>query len=179
MVLCRTCHTAPDQGQGLTPIVPHCSGSGPCPSPGDRPVWIHHYSRGRTCVTRAQCAQPLRRNAWLLAFGYIEQRPCITVISVYVADSGSSYLSCSDSPVLQWCLFMLQVRVARTLGVRIRRSPRPRQPPPPPPSTGTTTNHGRPSRRTTQRHVTASKVRTITACVCVCLCVCVCVKGTL
>ena len=29
MVLCRTFHTAPEQGQGLTPIVPHCSGSGP------------------------------------------------------------------------------------------------------------------------------------------------------
>ena len=66
----------------------------------------------------------------------------------------------NNTPVLQWCLFVLQVRVARTLGVRIRRSLRPRQPPPPPPSTGTMRSHGRPSRRTTLRHVTVSKVRT-------------------
>ena len=36
MVLCRTFYTAPEQGQGLTPIVPHCSGSGPSPCPGTR-----------------------------------------------------------------------------------------------------------------------------------------------
>ena len=36
IVLCRTFHTAPVQGQGLAPIVPHCSdsGPGPCPSTG-------------------------------------------------------------------------------------------------------------------------------------------------
>ena len=33
IVLCGTFHTAPEQGQGLTPIVPHCSGSGPSPCP--------------------------------------------------------------------------------------------------------------------------------------------------
>ena len=32
MVLCRTFHIAPEQGQGPTPIVPHCSSPGPCPS---------------------------------------------------------------------------------------------------------------------------------------------------
>ena len=34
MVLCGTFHTAPGHGQGLTPIVPHCSTSGPGPCPG-------------------------------------------------------------------------------------------------------------------------------------------------
>ena len=36
MVLCITFHIAPEQGQGLTLIVPHCSGSGagPCSCPG-------------------------------------------------------------------------------------------------------------------------------------------------
>ena len=34
MVLCRTFHAAPEQGQGLTPIVPHCSGSGSSPCLG-------------------------------------------------------------------------------------------------------------------------------------------------
>ena len=34
MVLCRTFHTTPEQGQGPTPIVPHCSGSSPCSCPG-------------------------------------------------------------------------------------------------------------------------------------------------
>ena len=29
-VSCRAFHTAPVQGQGLTPIVPYFSGSGPC-----------------------------------------------------------------------------------------------------------------------------------------------------
>ena len=33
-VLCRTFHTEPKQVQGLTPIVHHCSGSGPGPCPG-------------------------------------------------------------------------------------------------------------------------------------------------
>ena len=28
MILCRPFHTAPEHGQGLTPIVPHCSSSG-------------------------------------------------------------------------------------------------------------------------------------------------------
>ena len=28
MVICRTFHTAPEQEQGVTPIVPHCSDSG-------------------------------------------------------------------------------------------------------------------------------------------------------
>ena len=32
VVLCRTFHIAPEQGQGPTPIVPHCSG--PCPGTG-------------------------------------------------------------------------------------------------------------------------------------------------
>ena len=36
MVLCRTLQTAPEQGQGLTAIVPNCSGSGPSPCPGTR-----------------------------------------------------------------------------------------------------------------------------------------------
>ena len=34
MVLCRTFYTAPEQGPGPTPIVPHCSGYGPGPSLG-------------------------------------------------------------------------------------------------------------------------------------------------
>ena len=34
MVLCRTFDTALEQGQGPTPIVPHCSGSGPGACPG-------------------------------------------------------------------------------------------------------------------------------------------------
>ena len=34
VVLCRTFHTAPIQGQGPTPIGPYCSGSGPSPCPG-------------------------------------------------------------------------------------------------------------------------------------------------
>ena len=36
MVLCRAFHTAPEQGQGLTPIAPHYSGSNldPCPGTG-------------------------------------------------------------------------------------------------------------------------------------------------
>ena len=34
MVLCRTFDTTPEQGQGLTPIVPHCSGPGPSPCTG-------------------------------------------------------------------------------------------------------------------------------------------------
>ena len=34
IVLCRTCHTAPEQGQGPPPIVPNCSGSGPGPCAG-------------------------------------------------------------------------------------------------------------------------------------------------
>ena len=35
MVLCRTFHITPEQGRGsLTPIVPHCSGFGPCPGTG-------------------------------------------------------------------------------------------------------------------------------------------------
>ena len=34
MVLYRTFHTAPEQGQGLTPIVPYYSGSGPVSCPG-------------------------------------------------------------------------------------------------------------------------------------------------
>ena len=33
-VLCTTFHTAPEQGQGPTPIAPHCSGSDPSPCPG-------------------------------------------------------------------------------------------------------------------------------------------------
>ena len=33
MVLCRTFHTAPEQGQGLTPIVPYGSGSVMVPVP--------------------------------------------------------------------------------------------------------------------------------------------------
>ena len=37
MVLCRTFHTAPEQGQRLTPIVPHSSGSGPVPVPVPTP----------------------------------------------------------------------------------------------------------------------------------------------
>ena len=31
MVLCRTFHIAPGQGQALTPIVPYCSGSSASP----------------------------------------------------------------------------------------------------------------------------------------------------
>ena len=36
MVLCRTIHPAPEQGQGPASVVPYCSGSGPgpCPSTG-------------------------------------------------------------------------------------------------------------------------------------------------
>ena len=34
VVLCRNFHTAPEQDQGPTPIVPNCSGSGPCPGAG-------------------------------------------------------------------------------------------------------------------------------------------------
>ena len=34
MVLCRTFHTALEQGQGPTPIVHYCSGCGPCTCPG-------------------------------------------------------------------------------------------------------------------------------------------------
>ena len=32
--LCRTFHTVPEQGQGPTPIVAHCSGTSPCPGNG-------------------------------------------------------------------------------------------------------------------------------------------------
>ena len=34
MVLCRSFHTVPEQGQGPTPIVSHSSGAGTCPSTG-------------------------------------------------------------------------------------------------------------------------------------------------
>ena len=47
MLLCRTFHTAPEQGWGLTPVVPHCSGSspGPCPGTGHNQC----YTTNRTC----------------------------------------------------------------------------------------------------------------------------------
>ena len=32
--VCRTFHTASEQGQGLTPIIPHSPGSDPGPCPG-------------------------------------------------------------------------------------------------------------------------------------------------
>ena len=59
MVLCRTFHTGPKQGQGLTPIVPHYSGSGPspCPSTGhsqcDYTINVKRY--GRTDERVSKC----------------------------------------------------------------------------------------------------------------------------
>ena len=43
MVLCRTFHTAPEQGWELTPIVLHCSGSGPSPGHGQCDYTIALY----------------------------------------------------------------------------------------------------------------------------------------
>ena len=37
---------APEQGQGLTPIVPHCSGSGPGPCPGTGHSQCDYTMRG-------------------------------------------------------------------------------------------------------------------------------------
>ena len=53
-VLCRTFHTTPEQGQGPTPIVPHCCGSSPSLYPGtghsqfDYTIRLHrtHFKNG-------------------------------------------------------------------------------------------------------------------------------------
>ena len=66
MVLCRTFHTATEQGQGPTPIVPHCSGSGPgpCPSTGHSQC---DYTITESCVLQLDSL-----------FLYVEAPNCLT-----------------------------------------------------------------------------------------------------
>ena len=53
MVLCRTFYTAPEQGQGPTPIVPYCSGSGPSTRHSHCDYTIKVYSLGTIAIAVA------------------------------------------------------------------------------------------------------------------------------
>ena len=66
MVLCRTFHIAPEQGQGLTLIVPHCSGSCPCPCPGTGHSQCDYTIRGEISFNEILCLYLLVQIVYLL-----------------------------------------------------------------------------------------------------------------